>query len=211
MTLSHPVSLFPAVSCMLLVLPPASVCAFLFIFFSFLLFFSPFSLGIYALSTKILDDTSSSLLILFFPLLAVCRLCCLFGAVPTLQECADAYCTAVVPGTTGVRRPSIFILWEYICVCFFAPRLAAPPGVWCRAGDAWSAGTRHGTLRRCRRVWEALSVLLLFYFVLIGLLDALFAFGAVAGLSFFHLVFSSEWFCTLCFFLFLRGVVYAGF
>ncbi|CAN0264033.1 unnamed protein product, partial [Ectocarpus fasciculatus] len=49
-------------------------------------------------------------------------------------------------------------------------------GVWCRAGDAWSAGTRHGTLRRCRRVWEALSVLL--SFILIGLLDALFAVGA---------------------------------
>ena len=89
------------------------------------------------------------------------------GCLPPLLllwcgECAGACCTAVVSGTTtGVRCPTIF----FILCLFFAPRLTAPPGVWCRAGDAWSAGTRHGTLRRCRRVWEAFPVLLfIFYF-----------------------------------------------
>ena len=49
------------------------------------------------------------------------------------------------------------------------------------------------------------------FFILIGLLDALFAFGAVAGLSLFFLFSLPSGFCTLFFFLFLRGVVYAGF
>ena len=91
-----------------------------------------------------------------------------------------------------------FLFFYFLCFSFFAPRLTAPPGVWCRAGDAWSAGTRHGTLRRCRRVWEALSVLLLFYFDRSPRRSLRVWCGSWS--FFFHLVFSSEWFCTLCFF-----------
>ena len=32
------------------------------------------------------------------------------------------------------------------------------PGMQCEGGGAWSARTRHETLRRCRRVWEAVRL-----------------------------------------------------
>ena len=153
MTLSHPVFPFPCRKLYALSIV-SGLCLFVlfvsFLFFScFLVFSSPFSLFPFSFAGCLP------------PLLR-----------PWCGECAGAYCTAVVFWYYWCTLTYDFLFFLLFVFCFFAPRLTAPPGVWCRAGDAWSAGTRYRTLRRCRRVWEAFSVLS-FYFILIGLIDAL--------------------------------------